>query len=116
MKKIILISLLIVSSTTFAINSDVREAKLRIINDAYVKGIVRATKLKDSQVRDFLPGNKNYGKKLGDVYQLSVEQKKEVNQLENQRKNAMFELRKKFGSLKSNGALKTKAIKQKSKK
>ena len=113
MKKIILITLVILSSNTFAINSDVRDAKLRNINDTYVKEIVRATKLKDSQVRDFLPGNKNYGKKIGDFYNLSIEQKREVNQIEDQRKNAMFELRKRFGASKTNGPGRPKAIKQK---
>lgn len=97
MKKILILALSVLSINTYALSSNIREGKLKQINDVYVKEVAEATKLKPEQVRDFLPGNKNYGKKIGEFYKLSLDQVRAVNQLEDQRKKAMFELRKRYG-------------------
>lgn len=97
MKLITLLIFTLFSQNILAANSNIREVKLKQINDTFVKEVVLATKLKPEQVREFLPGNINYGKSISEIYKLNLEQTRAVNQLDDQRKNAMFELRKRFG-------------------
>ena len=89
---------LVLSTSAFAIKSDVRDAKIKKINEAFVEDVVKATKLKASEVREFLPGARNHGKRISDTFKLTTAQKSAVRQLEDKRRNDMFNIRKRFGA------------------
>jgi hypothetical protein len=101
MKLFTILIFILFSQNLLAGVSSIREEKLKKINDTFVKEVTNVTKLKPEQIREFLPGKSNFGKKIGEIYKLNLEQTRAVNQLEDQRRNAMFELRKKFGKDKS---------------
>ena len=98
MKKTLFLFLFIFSTSTYAANNDIRDAKVKKINDTFVEEVVKETKIKAPLIREFLPGGKNYGKRIGDSFKLSTQQKRTVRELEDKKRNDMFAIRKRFGA------------------